>query len=311
MYFSHLSFTVTKYAGLFQLAKMRTRGLLKQIAFYTHSNENVELSNSELQSLLFLQPSYPDTNCLLFDFSKNESLNEKRLIQIRFNFKQTDNLDTTALVRIVDRNTLLDRASYSYSGVSIKTDLRESKKLRYVVTLKQNIYVEEDESKGCKNYPFNGFADYGSCDEDFVSRSLREVGPSHFVPFWATTNWSLVTNLTVLSHEEVYNMSVLWNKNYECIFDGTSVSDCPVPCTTTIAIAKEEDVTTMEGGSAIDITFFDTILVTTTSFPTFSFSDALAKLGGAMGLWLGIGIMQVFEILLSLRQRMMCFHNKQ
>ena len=290
---------------------MRTRSLLKQIAFYTHSNENVELSNSELQSLLFLQPSYPDTNCLLFDFSKNKSLNEKRLIQIRFNFKQTDNLDTTALVRIVDRNTLLDRASYSYSGVSIKTDLRESKKLRYVVTLKQNIYVEEDESKGCKNYPFNGFADYGSCDEDFVSRSLREVGPPHFVPFWATKNWSLVTNLTVLSHEEVYNMSVLWNKNYECIFDGTSVSDCPVPCTTTIAIAKEEDVTTMEGGSAIDITFFDTILVTTTSFPTFSFSDALAKLGGAMGLWLGIGIMQVFEILLSLWQRMMCLHNKQ
>lgn len=290
---------------------MRTRSLLKQIAFYTHSNENVELSNSELQSLLFLQPSYPDTNCLLFDFSKNKSLNEKRLIQIRFNFKQTDNLDTTALVRIVDRNTLLDRASYSYSGVSIKTDLRESKKLRYVVTLKQNIYVEEDESKGCKNYPFNGFANYGSCDEDFVSRSLREVGPPHFVPFWATKNWSLVTNLTVLSHEEVYNMSVLWNKNYECIFDGTSVSDCPVPCTTTIAIAKEEDVTTMEGGSAIDITFFDTILVTTTSFPTFSFSDALAKLGGAMGLWLGIGIMQVFEILLSLRQRMMCLHNKQ
>ena len=290
---------------------MRTRSLLKQIAFYTHSNENVELSNSELQSLLFLQPSYPDTNCLLFDFSKNKSLNEKRLIQIRFNFKQTDNLDTTALVRIVDRNTLLDRASYSYSGVSIKTDLRESKKLRYVVTLKQNIYVEEDESKGCKNYPFNGFANYGSCDEDFVSRSLREVGPPHFVPFWATKNWSLVTNLTVLSHEEVYNMSVLWNKNYECIFDGTSVSDCPVPCTTTIAIAKEEDVTTMEGGSAIDITFFDTILVTTTSFPTFSFSDALAKLGGAMGLWLGIGIMQVFEILLSLRQRMMCLHSKQ
>ena len=290
---------------------MRTRSLLKQIAFYTHSNENVELSNSELQSLLFLQPSYPDTNCLLFDFSKKKSLNEKRLIQIRFNFKQTDNLDTTALVRIVDRNTLLDRASYSYSGVSIKTDLRESKKLRYVVTLKQNIYVEEDESKGCKNYPFNGFADYGSCDEDFVSRSLREVGPPHFVPFWATKNWSLVTNLTVLSHEEVYNMSVLWNKNYECIFDGTSVSDCPVPCTTTIAIAKEEDVTTMEGGSAIDITFFDTILVTTTSFPTFSFSDALAKLGGAMGLWLGIGIMQVFEILLSLRQRMMCLHSKQ
>ena len=290
---------------------MRTRSLLKQIAFYTHSNENVELSNSELQSLLFLQPSYPDTNCLLFDFSKKKSLNEKRLIQIRFNFKQTDNLDTTALVRIVDRNTLLDRASYSYSGVSIKTDLRESKKLRYVVTLKQNIYVEEDESKGCKNYPFNGFANYGSCDEDFVSRSLREVGPPHFVPFWATKNWSLVTNLTVLSHEEVYNMSVLWNKNYECIFDGTSVSDCPVPCTTTIAIAKEEDVTTMEGGSAIDITFFDTILVTTTSFPTFSFSDALAKLGGAMGLWLGIGIMQVFEILLSLRQRMMCLHNKQ
>ena len=96
------------------------------------------------------------------------------------------------------------------------------------------------------------------------------------------------------------------SKNYECIFDGTAVSDCPVPCTSTSAVAKEEDVSIIEDGSDIDITFFETILVTTTSFPVFSFSDALAKLGGAMGLWLGLGIMQVLEISLSIRQRLLC-----
>ena len=293
-------------AGLFERAKMMTRHLIKQIGFYTYTNENVEMTPAELQSLLFLQPSYPDINCLVFDFSKNKTLNEKRLIQVRFYFKQTNGTDTTALVRIVDRNTFLDRASYSFSGVSIKTNLRESKKLRYVVTLKQNIYVEEDKSKGCKNYPFNDFASYGSCDHDFMLRSLQDVGPSQFIPFWATENWSLVTNLTVLNKDDVYNVSVLWNKNYECIFDGTAVSDCPVPCTTTSAEAKEEDVSISEDGSDIDITFFETILVTTTSFPVFSFSDALAKLGGAMGLWLGLGIMQVLEISLTIRQRLVC-----
>ena len=171
------------------------------------------MASAELQSLLFLQPSYPDINCLVFDFSKNKTLNEKRLIQVRFYFKQTNGTDTTALVRIVDRNTFLDRASYSFSGASIKTNLRESKKLRYVVTLKQNIYVEEDKTKGCKNYPFNDFASYGSCDQDFMLRSLQDVGPSQFMPFWATKNWSLVTNLAVLNKDEVYNVSVLWNKH--------------------------------------------------------------------------------------------------
>ena len=293
-------------AGLFERAKMMTRDLIKQIGFYTYTNENVEMTPTELQNLLFLQPSYPDINCLLFDFSKNKSLNEKRLIQVRFYFKQTNGTDTTAVVRIVDRNTFLDRASYSYSGVSIKTNLRESKKLRYVVRLKQNIYVEEDKSKGCQNYPFNDFASYASCDHDFMIRSLQDVGLPHFMPFWATKNWSLVTNLTVLKKDEVYNVSVLWNKNYECIFDGTAVSDCPVPCTTTSIVAKEEDVSIIEDGSDIDVTFFETILVTTTSFPAFSFSDALAKLGGAMGLWLGLGIMQVLEISLTIRQRLVC-----
>ena len=264
------------------------------------------MTPAELESLTFLQPSYPDTNCLLFDFSKNKSLSEKGLIQVRFYFKQTNDTDTTALVRIVDRNTFLDRASYSFSGESIKTNLRESKKLRYVVTLRQNIYVEEDKSKGCKNYPFNDFPTYGSCDLEFVIRSLGDVGPSQFLPFWATKNWSLVTKLAVLNKDKVYNVSVPWNKNFECIFDGTAVSDCPVPCLSTSAEAKEEDVSITDDGSDIDITFFETILVTTTSFPEFSFSDALAKLGGAMGLWLGLGIMQVLEITLTIRQRLTC-----
>ena len=284
-------------------AQNDTRRLFYKVALYLENNENLELTIQDLQ-LKFLTPSYPDINCLFFDFSQNKTLNKKKLIQIRFYFKETKDKDTTAMVRIVDRKTFLDRASYSYSGTPLKINLRENKKLRYSVTLSQNIYVEEDESKGCRMYPVGEHQDFNSCDKDFISKSLKSYAPPDFVPFWVDSDWSKVTNLTTYKMSSTYNKSVPWNQNYECIFDGTSVSDCPLPCTITSVVAKKEDETVVESG--IDITFLQTVLITTTSFPNFQLSDALAKLGGAMGFWLGIGVVQVVEIVIRASQNIIC-----
>ena len=42
-----------------------------------------------------------------------------------------------------------------------------------------------------------------------------------------------------------------------------------------------------------DITFDQTVTVTEYYFPEFSFSDFLSRLGGSLGLWLGIGVTQI------------------
>ena len=49
--------------------------------------------------------------------------------------------------------------------------------------------------------------------------------------------------------------------------------------------------------SEIVLTLSETVLVTSTSYPEFRLGVALAEVGGAMGLWLGLGVLQILESL--------------
>ena len=44
------------------------------------------------------------------------------------------------------------------------------------------------------------------------------------------------------------------------------------------------------------LTFSDSVIVTKTDFLKFNFMMFLADIGGSMGLWLGLGLLQVLEI---------------
>ena len=86
--------------------------------------------------------------------------------------------------------------------------------------------------------------------------------------------------------------------NFRDMTDGTARSDCPPPCSQNHISASFLGTTTRDKDFAeIVLTFSDIVLITTTSFPQFNLDKALAELGGAMGLWLGVGVLQILEIL--------------
>ena len=49
----------------------------------------------------------------------------------------------------------------------------------------------------------------------------------------------------------------------------------------------------------IDLTFSNTMKVTTTDFLPFHLSTLLSDLGGSMGLWLGLGVVQAGQLLIA------------
>ena len=85
--------------------------------------------------------------------------------------------------------------------------------------LKENVFLEEDISKNCVDYPHGKYETYNDCDEDFVASNL----PHGLVPIWFTNNTEEVTSY--LNHTRFPNSDI-----YEKLHDGTQKSTCPVPC---------------------------------------------------------------------------------
>ena len=150
--------------------------------------------------------------------------------------------------------------------------------------------MEEDPTKNCTNYPNEKFESYNACDDNFLNKAL----PPSLVPICATNNISLVT-------KNIYLPKFPQGKyDFVDLFDGTQISTCLLPCTTVYVESRllTESVTP-ENVSKIDIYFNPHVTVTTTDFIKFIFANLLSEIGGGLGLWLGLGLMQMVEVFSS------------
>ena len=206
-------------------------------------------------------------------------------------------LNYTAEILLEDKKRTCDRSLKTNrlvaSGAPLKNDkLGEEKAQLYVVKMKHNVFNEKDKSKNCQNYPTARYKTYNQCDESFIRRFLAENYPQNFTPVWVTDDMTLVTT----------SMSVT-NRSYGDIVDGTIVSDCPFPCRTTFVSTQIATEGSSYKDSSIEITFDQSVTVVSTDFVTFSMTDFLASIGGAAGLWLGVGVLQAGQTLVDFVKR--------
>ena len=169
------------------------------------------------------------------------------------------------------------------------TDLGTSMTNKALVQLNQNIYQEEDETKHCVNYPNSNYKSYGDCDDSFSWRFV----PKGIHPIWLEDDLEKVT-----VQESILDKYLNFNaEKYADLMAGDEVSDCPLPCSTTFVKTKVlEESLNGRNNSILKITFSPTIHVTTTSFIKFELAKFLSDLGGSLGLWMGISLLQVVEL---------------
>ena len=154
--------------------------------------------------------------------------------------------------------------------------------------MKKNTIDNEVWFKNCVNYPTKEFQSYSECEEDFIASVL----PISLKPVWLVDD--------IASASVHYILHGNFPPNFYDFFNGNRRSNCSLPCST-IKIESRYLYTDKlhTNYSMIELSLPEIMSVSTTRFLRFSFSNTLSSVGGTMGLWLGLGLLQALQIVLE------------
>ena len=193
---------------------------------------------------------------------------------------------------IFTRRTILEHST-NYRGVKVGTKAGDNRTFvkDFIVEVSQEVFAEEDVTKNCSIYPNDRHRSYGDCDTAFTLTTLADNFGSDFRPLWIEKNLSKATSLT---YEGILDATPYFN-----LVLGIQLSECKMPCTITRTYTQEVgEYTRVSPG--VKFTFVKDMEVTETSVVPFSIVDLFSGMGGILGLWLGLGAIQLGELLLQL-----------
>ena len=143
-----------------------------------------------------------------FDISE-----ENTPLQIFFHIAPIGNLGIS--IHIEEKNKALKKRPLknnvlTYSGPLIRNpNLVTPRITRMMLKFEQFMFSDEDDSKNCKNYPYNGCSSYRDCDEKIIYTLFKRK--YKVMPFWVAKNLNEVTNLTNIPSGLSYNGMFILN----------------------------------------------------------------------------------------------------
>ena len=292
-FFFLLTITYSLFLGLLEDSKkLKTSlNLIKTIYINTANDTTIVIRSPNLDSVL-RKTRVTKRNCFAFDFS----LKTPDIFLKRVKFLFNENITGNVQVQIESSNLFSDRdlsvqSEYNTGQIMEKTltndNITGKGQTTYDVMLSKNIFVENDPTKRCRSYPSTKAKSYNECDKKFVRDELEKYVALDFIPIWATDNLFHVSRANVLNYS---NLNIVTS-----LLDGSRSSNCPLPCETSSMRTRFFSEEYSED-AIIQINFANRVPVSKTDFVAFDISQCLSDIGGSLGLWLGVGVLQLLEV---------------
>ena len=251
-----------------------------------------------LQKLTVARVNYPN-NCLTLPLNKLTDIKGKHiqelLVQVK-NFTGYNSIEIHFVGDTLDTGRHIKEHRLDSGGDVIKLT-GQNRSTNYMIDITQRVLVEEDPTNTCIDYPNQEYSSYDECDNKNVKNLLPGL-----TPIWLSDDFADVT-------KQLFDENGTYYGALANLADGSHLSDCPLPCKTTRTRSKflyeslgEDTFFDLQFSSSVTVSKTDLIRPTIASFLSevrFDFVDlqnTMFQVGGSMGLWLGLGAVQVSQL---------------
>ena len=105
--------------------------------------------------------------------------------------------NSSVSLKLQQRGLILHRdyQEFRFASSGDNIELMPDKVSKFVVKIKKTVFVEEDPSQTCRNYPTSEFESYTECDDKYMKKKIEEIAPGkNLTPVWMTENLDTVTS---------------------------------------------------------------------------------------------------------------------
>ena len=176
------------------MTKYEIEEIVREVKFFTMYNEDIPVSAKD--DIVLKRINYPG-NCYTLDVTQIYNVSGKgiRKMFMRFGDISSMSVKVSVLGKSLDSRKSIRSNSFYSKGVSIRPENQTWSS--YIVKTQEVIYVEEDKSKDCKDYPNSEFQSFGDCEDqgskDFLAKKFPNI-----IPVWLMDNIENVTTGAVI-----------------------------------------------------------------------------------------------------------------
>jgi hypothetical protein len=124
--------------------------VIDSIVLYTRDVKYIHINKTDVHSRL----NYPD-NCYLLDISSHAKGSDVMGLGIMFNYQENRSVELIAEGKTLTCDRIIMGHKFHSTGPNVRLG-KMGTYGQYIMKIKQNVYMEKDATKNCRNYPNQG-----------------------------------------------------------------------------------------------------------------------------------------------------------